>query len=212
MPFRGGEVFFMSDQPRFQYSLRSLLWLMTGFAILCSAVTTCPKAYRGLLWEVVDRVVVLVLGIGGVFFGTVMAIDIVSWFTKPHANADTLGKKLRLLFRSRPFWIAICVALPLAIGLNFVPYYFSIGADMYDGVATMGWPLAFYERGGIEGFVYRSIPVCCIDMLIASVSSLVAGVYFRNGVVPVLGHVRRLFYTIRTWPNHEESHRKPDDD
>ena len=106
---------------------------------------------------------------------------------------------------SKSYWIAAILAFSVAVILNLVPYYFSHGAYAADGVETMGWPLAFYECGGFDGYSYRSVPILCVDTMIAIGLALVAGIGFRNGVRPVLILSRRLLHKIRSWPNEDNT-------
>jgi hypothetical protein len=72
----------------------------------------------------------------------------------------------------------------------------------------MGWPLSFYECGGIDGHSYRRVPILIVDMLIAIVLAFVAGIGFRNGITAVLIESRQLLHKIRTWPNEDDASRR----
>jgi hypothetical protein len=181
---------------------------MTGFAVLCSALATCPADFRHLLLEAFMQALSLGLAIVCTFLCAAVAMDIVTWFKNPDANADTLGKKVRLLLHTRCYWIAVSVTFPVAVILNLVPYYRTYGASGGDGVETMGWPLSFYEYGGIDGHWNRSVPIFCVDTMIAIVLAFVAGIGFRNGVRAVLIQSRRLLHKIRMWPNEDDAARR----
>ena len=107
----------MRNLPRFQYGLRTLFWLTTGFTVACSAVATCPSEFRPMIWEVVQRVFEMAPAIGGTFLVVVVAIEIVSWFKLPDPGADSLGRKVLLLLSLGRFWIAIGFTIPIAIAL-----------------------------------------------------------------------------------------------
>jgi hypothetical protein len=178
---------------------------MTGFAVLCSALATFPPHVRELLAEAFMHIFTLVVAIGGILLIVVTALDIVAWYKTPDPNANTLAKKIKSLLRLRYFWIGLSVSFLVAICLNFLPYYFSYHAYECDGVEVMGWPFPFFERGGLSGFVHRSLVAFLVDMLVATVLALVIGIGFRNGTRPILIQARRLLHKIRTWPNEDES-------
>jgi hypothetical protein len=111
----------MRDRPWFQFGLSSLLWFVTGFAVLCSAIATCPEKYRERLFAVFVSLVSLVLGVAATFFVLVVALDVFSWVKTRDPNAGTLGRKIKTLFRSRCFWMAFSFTLLIAICLNYIP-------------------------------------------------------------------------------------------
>jgi hypothetical protein len=190
----------MSSTPRFWYSLRSLLGLMTGVAVLCSAVAACSPDVRPLLVEAFMQTVSLGLAIVATFFGAVMMIDVVSWVRKRQLSVYSLWERVSLLIRSLWFWIAGGLALLAAVSLNL--YSTNHFCDDPCGL-QMGWPFWFYVPGSLGSYYLGNGSRICADVLVAIVIAIFLGFGFREGVRPIFANFRRLFQWMRIWPNEE---------
>jgi hypothetical protein len=202
----------MPDSPRFQYSLKSLLLLMSVFAIVCSALATFPeevrafneKFLRPFMHSLATRLE-FVLVIVVLLFGVVVAIDVGTWPKTGDADSESFGKKLLSIICLRRVWIGTTLLSPLIFSLSFLRYYLTYGASGTDGVEEMGWPLAFFARGGITGFERWSWLYLFFDVLAAIASAFIVTIALRNGPRPILAIVSRLFHLMRTWPNENET-------
>ena len=67
--------------------------------------------------------------------------------------------------RSRRFWRAYWVSLPIVAFVSIIPFWRTYRSGVIDGYELVGWPFAFYARGGMEGGVYYNLDVlayrCC---------------------------------------------------
>jgi hypothetical protein len=195
----------MSDRPRFQYSLRSLLWLTTGLAVLCSVLATCPADWRWLLIGAIIQSVLLALVIVITYVVVVIVFDVVAWFQRPQLGANSLAAKVSLLIRSAWFWFAGGIALFAVFGLNLRRYFPSHVVYEEPSGPFIGWPFLFHVYRSIGSYDFWSGLPICADMLVAMALALFAGIGFRRGIHPILANAKRLFHKIRNWPNEVET-------
>jgi hypothetical protein len=185
----------MSTKPRFQFELLSLLFAVTVVAVLLAVGRENPEALRGLLG--------LALIGSAAFVVLVLAMEIVSWIREPGSEGEAFTKKLRVLLCSRPFWMASCIGLSVAILLNGIPYFLSRGAYQTDGWEVAGWPWCFWAFGGIGGYAEFDEWALFGDVLVGIVLSAAAGVGFRHGAGPLLDRARIVIHKARTWPDRD---------
>jgi hypothetical protein len=184
------------NRPRFQFGLSSLLWVVTGAAILCSAEKTCPEAF----WLLSS----LVLAATALFVAAIVVVDVVQWIRRREADGGTLSDKVRALLRSRHYWLGFSFVLPITICLNAIPYGFSYGSYRTDGFEVAGWPLYFWECGGFAPSMHFDYLFLLIDMLVAIGLAMAVGISFRDGVGPFLIRARVLVHRMRTWPREDD--------
>ncbi|MBC8868120.1 MAG: hypothetical protein H8E44_01815 [Planctomycetes bacterium] len=76
--------------------------------------------------------------------------------------------------------------------VNILPYLITRGASGTDGLEIAGWPLRYYEMGGIGGHVDFSPWSMAGNVAIAVVVSAIAAWVFRRGVL-------RKLRELQTW-------------
>ena len=74
------------------------------------------------------------------------------------------------------------------------------------GCEVAGWPLHFYECGGILVCDHKDVLAFVVDVLFAIALAIASGIAFRNGIGPILDRARLLFRKVRTWPNEDGSY------
>lgn len=189
--------FTVSDRPRYQFGLSTLLWTVAAVAILCSVAKTCPDAF----WPMSS----LALAVTASFLAVVVVVDVFQWIKRPEIDGGMASGKVRALLRSRHYWIGFSFVLPITIYLNAIPYGLSHGAYRTDGLEVAGWPLCFLERGGFVYYEHFDYLFLLIDMLVAMGLAMAAGISLRDGIGPFLTRARVLLHRMRTWPREDDS-------
>ena len=184
-----------------QFGLSSLLWVVTGFAVLLSIAKTFPEPF----WIVTVPVVAILGAVIATFCVLVVALEVFVWSKNPNADANTSGSRVGALLRSRYFWITFFVAIPIALCLNIIPYRLTYRAYETDGLTVAGWPLRFWVCGGFVGVMRFDKLALFIDMLVAMAFAAATGIGFRNGVTSICRRARTLIRKVRTWPHEDDS-------
>jgi hypothetical protein len=135
----------------------------------------------------------------------VVAVEVIVWIKHPNADANTSGSKVGALLRSRYFWIAFFVALPIALCPNIIPYCLTCRAYETDGLTVAGWPLHFWACGGFVGILRFDKLALFADMLVAIAFAAATGIGFRNGVSSICRRARMLIRKARNWPREDDS-------
>jgi hypothetical protein len=107
------------------------------------------------------------------------------------SSSDNSGEQQRSL-RDFRFWRRFAITVAMMAAINVIPLFVTWGAYATDGYEQIGWPLVFYESGGVGG-VEAFYPLHMLgDLAVALGVSYVVARALKDGW-------RALFRKLQTW-------------
>ncbi len=88
---------------------------------------------------------------------------------------------MKNIFQSKPFWLGFVLGIVIFTILNYANYLHNVCPDTIDDCGwSFGFPVHFYSEGGFFTFSTIIWVGLIIDIISASISSLLFGLVFKH--------------------------------